>query len=192
MKQESALSQILREVPRERILFFTGHRPEKLPEGEKLTHLLTLLHLYIDIAVKQGYTHFLTGLADGIDYYAAEYLFRLRKKNPAIKVIGVQPCQDYHAFFQLRGYSIPRLQFMLANADYVVTLTGSYRNSAVFLRRNCYMADHSKAVIAVCRKERSGSMQAFRYAAGQGLFYCRICLELEHLPVGWEVERSGF
>ncbi len=179
-------------VPRERALCFTGHRPEKLPQGEALTHLLNMLHLCIEVAVKKGYTHFYTGLADGIDYYAAEHLFRLRETDPAIVVIGVQPCTDYREFFRVRGYSMPRLEYMLANADALVTLPGSYRNSGIFGARNRYMVDHSAAILAVCSKGRSGSMQTYHYAEKQQLARCRICLEQPRQPVGWEVERYGF
>ena len=192
MDQQENQYPLLRGVPRENALFFTGHRPEKLPDGAKLNDLLTLLHLYTELAVRKGYTHFFTGLADGIDYYAAEYLFQLRRSCPSIRIIGVQPCDDYEAFFRRRGYSMPRLQYMLANADTVIRLPGSSWNPQVFLSRNRFMADHSGAVIAVCGNERSGSMQAFRYAQSQGLRYCRICLEREHEPSGWDAERSGF
>ncbi len=180
------------QVPRERALCFTGHRPEKLPQGRALAHLLHMLHLCIEIAVKKGYTHFYTGLADGIDYYAAEHLFALRNTDPAIAVIGVQPCTDYQVFFRSRGYSTPRLEYMLANVDAIVRMPGSYRDYGIFGARNRYMVDHSAAIIAVCGNGRSGSMQTYNYAAKQQLARCRICLEHPHQPVGWEVERYGF
>lgn len=188
----------LADVPRERILCFTGHRPERLPTGDKLRALTALLHHYIDLAVQQGYTHFYTGLADGVDYLAAEYLFTLRRTHPEIGIVGVQPCEDYHEFFRLRGYSLPRLEYMLANVDALVTMPGSYHNSRVFLLRNNYMVERSAAVIAVCSDGRSGSMQTFQYAIKQGLAYCRIRLDRNRNKFTvpelqtWEVQRSGF
>lgn len=191
---------ILQDIPRSRVLCFTGHRPERLPTGRNLQVLLQTLHYYIDMAVGQGYTHFYTGLADGVDYYAAEYLFTLRQKHPQIRIIGVQPCQDYREFFRCRGYSMPRLEFMLANLDALVTLPGTYRDSRVFHRRNYYMVDRSGAVIAVCGNMRSGSMQTFRYAQQQGLAYCRIYIPQNPNQPGWAIltpetwvsERRGF
>ncbi len=189
--QRHSVHPILQDVPKQRVLFFTGHRPEKLPRGERLAQLTAMLHEHIDIAVLLGYTHFYTGLADGIDYFAAEYLFQLRQRDSAVTVIGVQPCQDYREFFRRRGYSMPRLEYMLANVDALVTLPGSYRDARVFLHRNSYMADRSAAVIAVCGDGRSGSMHAFRYAQRRHLSYCRICLERERAEGGWETERCG-
>ncbi len=187
-------------VPREKCLCFTGHRPEKLPMGVVYRGMVRMLNHYIDLAVQKGYTRFFTGLADGIDCLAAEYLFTLRSEHPEIEVIGVQPCEDYRTFFQQRGYSVPRLEFMLANIDSLVILPGSFRDSSVFLKRNCYMVDHSAAIIAVCRDGRSGSMQALNYARKNQLAYCWIRLmpgcsdwqgtAISDLP--WEVHEERF
>lgn len=191
---------LLQGVPKSRILCFTGHRPEKLPTGEILQILTETLHYYIDIAISQGYTHFLTGLADGVDYLAAEYLFTLRRKHPDIRVIGVQPCEDYREFFRVRGYSLPRLEFMLREADGLVVLPGSYKSYTVFQKRNYYMVDRAAALIAVCGNGRSGSMQTFNYAARKGLAYCRIYVGQNPdlpayrtlTPEKWVTQRSGF
>ena len=161
-------------VPRERALCFTGHRPEKLPQGEALTHLLNMLHLCIEVAVKKGYTHFYTGLADGIDYYAAEHLFRLRETDPAIVVIGVQPCTDYREFFRVRGYSMPRLEYMLANADAVVMLPGSYRDYGIFGARNRYLVDNADLLLAAYDGKPGGTQMTCDYAKRIGVPVCCI------------------
>lgn len=189
---------LLQGVPRERVLCFTGHRPEKLPKGQALQMLTDTLHHYIDLAIEKGFTHFMTGLADGVDYLAAEYLFRLRENNPQICVMGVQPCEDYKEFFGTRGYSMPRLEYMLRNVNGLIILPGSYRSRKAFQIRNYYMVDRSAAIIAVCGNGRSGSMQTFRYAQRQGLGYCRILPDAEQSPYtaptpeAWKVERFGF
>ncbi len=196
--EQLAEHPLLQNVPRERVLCFTGHRPEKLPTGKTLQILTETLHYYINIAVTQGYTHFLTGLADGVDYLAAEYLFTLRQRYPIIQVIGVQPCEDYKEFFCTHGYSLPRLEYMLSNVNGLVILPGSYRSYGAFKARNCYMVDRSAAIIAVCSEGRSGSMQTFSYAVRRGLAHCRICLDNVSgyhpylSPQEWEVQRSGF
>lgn len=181
-------------------LCFTGHRPDKLPTGEKYQLMLNTLYRCIDYAVTKGYTTFYTGLADGIDYLAAEYLFRLRMNNPQIRIIGVQPCEDYFDFFRRRGYNTCHLDQMMAFADQIITLPGTSYDSQCFLRRNRYMVDHSAAIIAVCSDTgRSGSMQAFRYAVKKTLALCRVCLEddgySQHAhpkPEMLKVYRKGF
>ncbi len=195
--EQYAEHPLLQNVPRERVLCFTGHRPEKLPDGRTMQVLTETLHHYINISITKGYTHFMTGLADGVDYLAAEYLFMLRRRYPIIQVIGVQPCEDYEEFYARRGYSLPRLQYMLRNVNGLIVLPGSYRSYTAFRTRNYYMVDRSAAIIAVCGKGRSGSMQTLSYAMRQELAYCRICLENSGrdpfvTPESWEVERCGF
>lgn len=161
-----------------RSLCFTGHRPERLPKGEQYRLMLDTMYRCIDDAVENGYTTFYTGLADGIDYLAAEYLFRLRMQKPQIRIIGVQPCEDYLSFYRRRGYDAGHLDLMITVTDRIITLPGISYDPQCFLRRNCYMVDHSAAIIAVCSENgRSGSMQAFRYAVRKGLALCRVCLE---------------
>lgn len=181
-------------TPWESTLCFTGHRPESLPQGEALDALLNTLYHYIDRAVQLGFTHFYTGMADGIDYLAAAYLFRLRETNPALHIIGVQPCTDYREFFLNRGYSLSCLEEMLRELDSVIVLPHSWRDRDCFKKRNYYMVEHSSAVIAVCADVRSGSMQTFRYAKKERLAYCRIepfAQAPYPSPELWPTERCG-
>lgn len=185
-------------APWESTLCFTGHRPEKLPQGAQLDALLKTLYYYIDHAVNLGFTHFYTGLADGIDYYAAEYLFCLRKDNPRLHVIGVQPCNDYREFFHVRGYSLERLDMMLNNVDVLRILDGTYHDYHSFYRRNQYMVNRSSGIIAVFQQCRSGSASTLQYAREKGLAYCHIEAKLKQTappypgPGEWPVEQSGF
>ena len=184
------------EIPWESSLCFTGHRPEKLPQGAVLTGLNRTLQLYICRAVELGFTHFLTGMADGVDYLAADHLFRLRMAHPEIRIIGIQPCEDYERFFRWRGYSVPHLRLMQENVDQLIVLPGSAWDRGIFLKRNRYMVDRVSAIIAVCDEGRSGSMQTFRYAQSQGLSYCRIYPEPPPgtipAPKAWPVDTMGF
>lgn len=184
-------------IPWESTLCFTGHRPEKLPEGAVLRGLQQTIYYAIRRAVAQGYTHFLTGMADGVDYIAAYYLFHLRMKNPALRVIGVQPCsKDYDSFFRANGYSVPHLRLMQQNVDELVVLPGSAWNRRVYARRNRVMVEHASGIIAVCRDGRSGSMMTYQYARQHGLAYYRIYPDLPDgsipSPQDWPAECSGF
>ncbi len=187
------------ELGARRALCFTGHRPEKLPTGRILRLLTDTLHYQIDRAVRNGYTCFYTGLADGIDYYAAEYLFTLRRSHPDIRVVGVQPCEDYEEFFLRRQYSTARLAYMLQTVDKTVVLPGTYRDPQVFLRRNRYMVDHSRALIAVCGSGRSGSAQTLSYARRSGLHCWQIVVDAQpdapacllRTPETWPVLEYG-
>ena len=186
---------LLRSIPRENALCFTGHRPEKLPQGEMLAALLRALYYQIDLAINAGLTCFYTGMADGIDYEAALYVFSRRRTNPALRVIGVTPCSDYRTFYENHGYCMSHLWTLEQGVDLHVTLPGTWRQPGVFLTRNRFMVDHSAAVIAVCRDGRSGSAQTLRYARSKGLAWCRLHPETDSgipaAPPEWPSEQMG-
>ena len=193
---------MMQSLNRAQTLCFTGHRPDKLPEGKLLAGLIQTLYYYIDSVLDRGYVYFLDGMADGIDYLAAEYLFRKRAEYPAVRIIGIQPCRNYEAFFRERHYSIPHLKFMQEHFDAVICLEGEYlrqngrKNDMLFAARNHFLVDHSSAVIAVCSLERSGSRQTVSYAKQQKLAVCRIEAnpQLFYLPKPeqWPVEKIDF
>ena len=167
-------------IPQAQTLCFTGHRPEKLPQGKQLHALLETLYYHIDSAVSQGYYYFLDGMADGIDYYAAEYLLQKRQTCPEICIIGIQPCQNYQDFFRHRHYDLQHLLHMQEAFDEVICLEGIYekyasvQNSILFRNRNRFLVDHASRLIAVCSLERSGSKQTYDYAKAKHLSVCRI------------------
>lgn len=177
-------------------LCFTGHRPERLPGGAALLGLKETLHYYIRCAIDHGYTTYFTGLADGVDYLAMDYLFCLREIHPEILVIGMQPCQDYDSFYRRRGYNLSHLEEMRRNADRVIVLPGFSHDKGIFLQRNRVMVDQCTGMIAVCDDGRSGSMSAFTYARSKGLAYCRIFPTPPQgtvpPPQEWRIEEHGF
>lgn len=189
-------------IPQQQTLCFTGHRPEKLPQGKQLDALLAALYYHIDSAIDQGYSYFLDGMADGIDFYAAEYLLRKRTFLPQICIIGVQPCRNYSDFFRHRHYDLSHLLKMQEMFDEVICLEGSYhrhagfQNNILFWNRNRFLVDHASRLIAVCSLERSGSKQTYDYARQQKLSVCRIEANpnLFYLPKPeqWPVEKINF
>ena len=188
---------LLADIPWDAALCFTGHRPEKLPRDEaQVEGLILALRHNIVLAVRLGYKYFFTGMADGIDYYAARILFEFRKARPELFVIGVQPCEDYEEFFRSRHYSLEHLHEMVEKVDRHIILPGSYRDNHIFLKRNDVMVDHSSGIIAVCDNGRSGSAHTFSYAKSKGLSYCRI---IPRPPAGtipspenWPTEKKDF
>ena len=56
---------------------FTGHRPEKLSLSE--TEVKPLLEKAIDIAIENGFTTFITGMASGVDIWWLKLC--LKRKN---------------------------------------------------------------------------------------------------------------
>lgn len=64
---------------------FTGHRPEKLqaPEGV----VTAALEKEIRQAIADGFNVFITGMARGVDIWAAEIVLRLRDAGEAVRLI---------------------------------------------------------------------------------------------------------
>ena len=62
---------------------FTGHRPEKMPADPAVSNMLqSLVHMAIIDAIEQGADTFYSGLARGMDTWAAEDVLWLRKQYP--------------------------------------------------------------------------------------------------------------
>ena len=69
---------------------FTGHRPQSLPFGfdesdKRCTSLKSVMRDQIVALIEnEGVTHFITGMALGVDMYAAEIVLDLKSKYPHI------------------------------------------------------------------------------------------------------------
>ena len=68
---------------------FTGHRPQKLPFGfdeadPRCVDFKRRLCNSIEMMILEGYTHFISGRALGMDMYAAEAVLTLREQYPEI------------------------------------------------------------------------------------------------------------
>ena len=66
---------------------FTGHRPEKLNITEQ--EATELLHAAIVDAYDSGYRTFMSGMARGVDIWAAELVLQEREAHPDIHLICV-------------------------------------------------------------------------------------------------------
>ena len=72
---------------------FTGHRPEKLKRSEK--EITSALREAIADAIDAGFTTFISGMARGVDIWAAEQVIEFRKTNPGIHLIAAIPHPDF-------------------------------------------------------------------------------------------------
>ena len=78
---------------------FTGHRPKSLPFGydegaEGCKRLKALLTESIEKQITEnGVTHLISGMAMGVDIYAAEAVLELKEKYPHITLECAIPCE---------------------------------------------------------------------------------------------------
>ena len=133
---------------------FTGHRPQNLPFGfreddERCTALKeTLKKQIISLITDENVTHFISGMALGVDMYAAEIVLELKKTYPAITLESAIPCETqaakWNAAMRERYYGIA------AQCDKETLLQTHYTPDCMD-KRNRYMVDHADYIIAVTR-----------------------------------------
>lgn len=151
----------------DRTCAFTGHRPRKFPWKYDETDpgcvaLKKALSTQINRLAEDGYTSFLSGMAEGTDTWAALSVLALREKAPEVKLHCILPCEgqaDYWTDFARKQY-----QAILEQADSVTYVSRQYHRNCM-LERNRYLVDHASCLLAVYNGERRGGTAAtVRYA----------------------------
>ena len=143
---------------------FTGHRPEKLNTSEK--EVKAALRKQIDQAVHDGFTVFITGMARGVDLWAAEIVLDLRKRNKEIRLICAIPHDGFDARWSPSWQELYR--YVLAEADLTRVISKGYY-TGVYQVRNEWMVNHSSRIIAVFNGQPSGTKNTIDYAHRQGV-----------------------
>ena len=138
---------------------FTGHRPEKLHKPEE--QIKKDLEQAILQAVDDGFVTFISGMARGVDIWAAEIVLRLRESNPAIHLVAASPYRGFESRWSVDWQS--RYNAILQQADLVRFVCPSYSRDC-FQCRNEWMVDRSSRVIAVYNGEPGGTRNTIEYA----------------------------
>ena len=152
---------------------FTGHRPEKLnqPGGVVVKALTNAIYE----AIADGKNVFISGMARGVDIWAAEIVLRLRSEGEDVKLICASPYEGFE-----RGWSADwqqRYNAVLRDADLVRYICPGY-SRACFQIRNEWMVNHSSLVIAVFNGQPSGTKNTIDYAVRKGIAYQNILAEI--------------
>jgi len=143
---------------------FTGHRPEKLNVPEK--EVIAALRREIIVAADDGFITFITGMARGVDIWAAEIVLELKAAGRPLHLICASPYEGFE-----RSWSPDwqrRYNNILAAADLVRYICPSY-SRACFQIRNEWMVDHSARVIAAYNGESGGTRNTIVYAEKHGV-----------------------
>ena len=138
---------------------FTGHRPEKLSVDEKSAK--ELLEKEIRKAVNDGYRTFISGMARGIDIWAAQIVLQIKKEGQNIHLICACPFEGFESSWSKQWQVEYRT--ILEKADLVKYISPSYSRSC-FQVRNEWMVDHSNRVIAFYNGEPGGTLNTINYA----------------------------
>ena len=143
---------------------FTGHRPERLgmPESE----VILGLKKEIRTAIADGFQTFISGMARGVDLWAAEIVLSFRDEGAAIRLICASPYRGFENRWSREWQE--RYRQVWERADLVRFICPAYSPDC-FQRRNEWMVDHSARVIAIYNGEGGGTRNTVAYAKQNGV-----------------------
>lgn len=148
---------------------FTGHRPEKMPffgEDDPLcVGLKKRLRDQVARLVEDGAEEFCTGMARGVDIWAAEIVLELKSGHPDLRLIAVIPCPEQADRWGSNEKA--RYQSILKQCDQTITTSPSYTKGCM-LKRNKALVDMCDVLVAVFDGTRGGTMQTVNYAKSKG------------------------
>lgn len=145
---------------------FTGHRPDKLPyfgeDDPAFLNMRSRLAEAIDCLIRDGADEFYTGMARGVDMWAAELVLEQKERNPAIRLIAVKPCPN-----QCKGWTNSekqRYDEILAQCDKVMTISPAYDEKCMH-KRDRALVDLCDVLVAVYSGSvRGGTAYTVSYA----------------------------
>lgn len=133
----------------------TGHR--NIPQ-EKLAYVNAELKKEIAAAIEDGYTTFVSGMAEGVDLMFAAIVAEQKKNNPALFLEAAIP---YGNRLKTKDETFQRL-IKVCNGIKIVS--DKYEPQCFFIR-NRYMVQESDRVIAVYDgRDRGGTLYTMRTA----------------------------
>ncbi|MCY7679902.1 SLOG family protein [Bacillus pumilus] len=168
---------------RHKTVCFTGHRPQKLGGYDmKNPTMLKLKEKLLEVIEKlieeNESDRFITGGALGADTAAFWCVHIMKEKYPHIKNIVALPFENQDKKWSAEQQAWYRK--MLDKADEVIKVDEikNYKNNTVptgeysvekLSRRNEYMVDHSKSIVAIYDGSRSGTSNCLYYAQNRYL-----------------------
>jgi len=141
-------------MEREHTCCVTGHRNVSM---DKVSYVQRHLHRELIKAIDNGYTHFISGFASGVDLIFAEIVADLKSDYP----ITLEAAIPYPGRMNTPDQTFHRL---IEKCDAVKIHAPQYSKSC-YMVRNRYMVDCSTLVIAVHDGRKTGGTAAtIRYA----------------------------
>lgn len=158
-------------MERERSCCFTGHRPEKLPWGNReydprCLALKEQIASELELAFEKGYRHFISGMARGTDLYFCEAALSLRALHPDVTVEAAIPFVGQAARWLPQEQS--RYRALVDCCNYETVIQHSYTPGCL-QRRNRYLVEHASLIIAAYNGKGGGTLYTLTYAMQQNL-----------------------
>lgn len=151
----------------EKTCCFTGHRPEKLYSYNPATEgnyaiLVQLKETVIDLIENKGVDTFISGMALGIDTWAARIVLKLKETYPHIKLVAAIPCANHSGRWV--QFSKDEWQMIVDRCDIVHYVSDQPYTHWCMQDRNVWMVDNAKYVVAVWDGTKGGTANCVKYA----------------------------
>lgn len=148
---------------------FTGYRPEKLPffgeDDPMCIELRERLSEQIDRLIADGADEFYTGMALGVDTWAAEAVLEHKKSHPEIKLIAVIPCPEQPDKWNAADRK--RYNVILGQCDKVLTISPNYTQDCMH-KRNRALVELCNVLVAVYDGKKGGTQYTVDFAKSKG------------------------
>lgn len=149
---------------------FTGYRPKKLPWGEnesdpRCTALKLRLIDAVTAAYARGYRTFISGMAQGVDTYAAEAVLALSRILPDLELVCAVPYPGYALRLPITHRA--RYESIILGCARCAVTAERYTSQCMWLR-NQYMVENSSLVIAVYDGQCGGTHNTVALAKEKG------------------------
>lgn len=148
---------------------FTGYRPEKLPffseEDSMCTKLKSRLSKQIKELIEDGAEEFFSGMARGVDIWAAEAVLELKRTYPKIKLIAVIPCPEQADKWSRSEQE--RYRGILELCDRLLVISPHYTKGCM-LKRDRALVDMCDVLVAVFDGQKGGTEYTVNYAKSKG------------------------
>ena len=175
---------------RENTCCFTGHREYKLPWGSdendpRCRKLQQQLFDAVDAVYAAGIRHFICGMANGCDLYFFDAARYLRLQHPEVTIEAAIPFAGQAD--RWRPELRERYAYDLRQCDYQTLVQEAYTPGCM-MRRNRYMVDASRILIAAFDGRPGGTARTLEYAARRRLEIIAQLLESENEILALEAD----
>lgn len=150
---------------------FTGHRPNKLggynENNPIIQHVREQLALYIDSAIQQGVTTFISGMALGVDQLAAQLVL-----DTSATLVAAVPFEGQESNWPIQSQR--KFTELLSRCHHIEYVCEHGYEVWKMQKRNEWMVDNSHLVIAVWDGTSGGTGNCVKYAEKVGRTIWRI------------------
>ena len=171
------------------IVFFTGHRPDKLGgyNEDNLTAqwVKDSLRDVIRKLILKGAIEFICGGAQGVDTWAAEICLAFRDSGSPIRVVIARPYETHGQDGTWTIAAQTRYHQILVRADEVVVVSnGAYAANKMEMR-NHYMVNRSDFGVCVWNGTAGGTKNCISYAKLKTKRLCLINPDTKEVTYNW-------